>query len=90
MIINLPIFFNTDATQELENASIAFSIEKCGIENVAFININAISAYNEEFDGEEKARYSKIHCNGERFICAWKKSKVESYIKKQELIQILS
>jgi hypothetical protein len=89
MILELPIFFHTDSTQKLSNIDIDVPLNQCRIENICFFNINAISAYDEDFEGEKEARHSLIYCNNNSFICTLTKFEVISKIKLEMQKQLI-
>lgn len=60
-MIELPIFFHNDHTSLLDDIGLECSLDDCDIKNVLFVNINIVSPYED--------RYSRIHSNGDSFIC---------------------
>lgn len=62
-MIQLPIFYNTDETAHLEDLGIDTKLSDCDVKQIYFINIDAVSTYEECMK-----EYAKIHCNGTTFI----------------------
>ena len=89
MILELPIFFHTDQSQKLSDCDVEVPLSQCRVENITFININGISAYDEEFEGENEARHSKIYSNGTSFLCVLTKMEVVKRIKLEMQKQLI-
>lgn len=78
MKIKLPILFNTDTTQNLQNVNIEFDLRECEIKQMTFYQINCTAQYF-----ENDIEYSQIYSNGMSFYCSLKMSEVELIIDKQ-------
>jgi len=78
MKITLPILFNTNSTQSLQDADIDFDLRECEIKEMVFYRINAIAEY---IDNEIK--YSQIYSNGMSFYCTLKINEVYKLIDKE-------
>lgn len=84
MKIKLPILFNTDSTQSMQNAEIDFDLRLCEVRPMIFFEINALASYFE--NGIE---YSQIWSNGESFYCTLKTYEVEKLIDKQKQLEFI-
>jgi hypothetical protein len=82
MRLELPIFFNTDESDNLKLISDELDFEKCEIRKVVFYQINAISKYVR--DGQQD--YTAIHANGADWICPKTLQEVDELISKTILI----
>lgn len=80
MKIKLPILFNTDSTQLLQNQEIDFDLRLCEVRIMTFYRIDAISLYFE--NGIE---YSQIYSNGMSFYSTLKINEVEQIIETNQL-----
>lgn len=85
MKVKLPILFNTDSTQSLENADIDFDLRLCEIRPIIFYQINAITKYI-----ENEIEYSQIYSNGTSFYCTLTVEEVEYIIDKQKQIEFIN
>jgi len=75
MKITLPILFNTNSTQSLQDADIDFDLRECEIRNMTFYNIDAIADYF-----ENDIEYSQIYYCNTSVYCTLKKNEVERMI----------
>lgn len=80
MKVKLPIYFNTDSTQALQNQEIDFDLDICITRIVTFYQITAIVEYF-----EKDIEYSQIFANGERFYSPLKVKEVEQIIENNQL-----
>ena len=78
MKVKLPILFNTDSTQSLDNLEVDFDLRLCDIREMTFYQISAITKYT-----ENEVEYSQIYSNGMRFYSTLKVQEVELIIDKQ-------
>jgi hypothetical protein len=83
MKIKLPILFNTDSLQILDNADIDFDLRECEVRPIVFYQISAITSYI-----ENEIEYSQIYSNGTSFYCSLKMNEVERMIEQSQLISI--
>lgn len=73
MKLKLPILFNTDSTQNLQDADIDFDLRECEVKTMIFYQINCIAPYFE--NGIE---YCQVYSNGMSFYTTLKINEVES------------
>jgi ABC-type Zn uptake system ZnuABC Zn-binding protein ZnuA len=78
MKIKLPILFNTDSTQSLQNADVDFDLRLCEVRNITFYEINAVTQYF-----ENEIEYSQIYANGMSFYSTLTIKEVENIIENQ-------
>lgn len=67
-MITLPIFFKNEDFKVAELSGMPTPYKDCDIRNINFININAVSPYEDEDDNDKE--YACIHCNNSEFICS--------------------
>ena len=78
--IELPIYFNTDETDNLSKMGLDSHVTNCEIKLVTFFNINAIGSAKED-DGFE---YSLIYTGDESFACTYTYEELKALLNPQQ------
>lgn len=81
MNVKLPILFNNDSTDQLEELNINFNLKDYDVREMTFYCINGIAPYVEH--GKD---YTMVYSNGFDFICPLKMSEVERLIQENKSI----
>lgn len=85
MKVKLPILFNTDSTQSMQDADIDFDLRLCEIRMVVFYNIDNISPYF-----ENDIEYTQINSGNMSSYSTLKISEVEQIIDKQKQLEFIN
>jgi len=80
MKIKLPILFNTDSLQMLDNADIDFDLRLCDVRPIIFYRIDAITSYI-----ENEIEYCQIYSGSHSYYSTLKVSEVEKAIEKNQM-----
>lgn len=77
-MISLPIFWHNDETERLDIMEINYDLKDCPIQEVIFLNVDAITSYEE--DGEE---YTTIFSGGNNFTSPLSMKEVLTKLQEQ-------
>lgn len=77
MPLTIPIFFDTETSEQLMLRGVEYSILELDIEDVTFYELNAVGPY---FDKKSGQTLTMIYANGQDFITPLPRTEVEELI----------